>query len=236
MSYTKISIIALGATGSGKSLFCKLFSGSETFISKKSGMSVTTEINSITFKNEKKKVEIFLIDTPGSNDSRGIEQEKKNLILTQKFISEQPRINCIILVMNMQNPRFTDSIQKAIKNICQCFPLPDFWNHVIIFWTHSKFDDDDDEKQQIEYTETEFKQLFILLSEEIENELHINKIQENQTLNMIYNEYNENSKNEKIKKKNYEKTQKNFEKIIDLVKDMKPLYEIVYPPEEKDVL
>lgn len=236
MSYTKISIIALGETGSGKSLFCKLFSGSETFISKKSGMSVTTEINSITFKNEKKKVEIFLIDTPGSNDSRGIEQEKKNLILTQKFISEQPRINCIILVMNMQNPRFTDSIQKAIKNICQCFPLPDFWNHVIIFWTHSKFDDDDDEKQQIEYTETEFKQLFILLSEEIENELHINKIQENQTLNMIYNEYNETSKDEKKKKANYEKSQRNFEKIIDLVKDMKPLYEIVYPPEEKDVL
>lgn len=30
--------------------------------------------------------------------------------------------------------------------------------------------------------------------------------------------------------------QKNFEKIIDLVKNMKPLYEIVYPPEENDIL
>ena len=145
MSYTKISIIALGETGSGKSLFCKLFSGSERFFSKKATESVTTEINSITFKNEKKKVEIFLIDTPGSNDSRGTEQDKKNLILTQKFISEQPRINCIILVMNIQNPRFTDSIKKAIKNICQCFPLPDFWTHVIIFWTHCKFEDEEDE-------------------------------------------------------------------------------------------
>lgn len=236
MNYTKISIIALGETGSGKSLFCKLFSKSETFFSKKATESVTTEINSITFKNEEKKVEIFLIDTPGSNDSRGPEHEKKNLILTQKFISEQPRINCIILVMNIQNPRFTDSIKTAIKNICQCFPLPDFWTHVIIFWTHCKFEDEEDEKEQIENIETEVKQSFVVLSEEIEKELHINKIKENQTLNMIYNEYNENSKNEKIKKKNYEKTQKNFEKIIDLVKDMKPLYEIVYPPEEKDVL
>ena len=236
MSYTKISIIALGETGSGKSLFCKLFSGSETFFSKKATESVTTEINSITFKNEKKKVEIFLIDTPGSNDSRGIEQDKQNLILTQKFISEQPRINCIILVMNIQNPRFTDSIKRAIKNICQCFPLPDFWTHVIIFWTHCKFEDEEDEKEQIENIETDVKQSFITLSEEIENELHINKIQENQTLNMIYNEYNENSRNEALKKKNYEKSQRNFEKIINLVKDMKPLYEIVYPPEEKDVL
>jgi GTPase SAR1 family protein len=213
MNYTKISIIALGETGSGKSLFCKLFSKSETFFSKKATESVTTEINSITFKNEEKKVEIFLIDTPGSNDSRGPEQEKKNLILTQKFISEQPRINCIILVMNIQNPRFTDSIKTAIKNICQCFPLPDFWTHVIIFWTHCKFEDEEDEKEQIENIETEVKQSFVVLSEEIEKELHINKIKENQTLNMIYNEYNENSKNEKIKKKNYEKTQKNFEKI-----------------------
>ena len=236
MSYTKISIIALGETGSGKSLFCKLFSGSETFFSKKATESVTTEINSITFKNEKKKVEIFLIDTPGSNDSRGIEQDKQNLILTQKFISEQPRINCIILVMNIQNPRFTDSIKRAIKNICQCFPLPDFWTHVIIFWTHCKFEDEEDEKEQIENIETDVKQSFILLSEEIGNELHIYKIQENQTLNMIYNEYNENSRNAALKKKNYEKSQRNFEKIIDLVKDMKPLYEIVYPPEEKDVL
>ena len=236
MSYTKISIIALGETGSGKSLFCKLFSKSETFLSKYSPESVTTEINSITFKNEEKKVEIFLIDTPGSNDSRGPEQEKKNLILTQKFISEQPRINCIILVMNIQSPRFTDSIKKAIKNICQCFPLPDFWTHVIIFWTHCKFDDEEDEKNQIEKIETEVKKSFVVLSEEIEKELHINKIKENQTLNMIYNEYNENSTNAPLIKKNYEKTQKNFEKIIDLVKDMKPLYEIVYPPEEKDVL
>ena len=142
MNYSKISIIALGETGSGKSLFCKLFSKSETFFSKKATESVTTEINSITFKNDEKKVEIFLIDTPGSNDSRGKEQDEKNLILTQKFISEQPRINCIIIVMNIQNPRFSNSIKTAIKNICQCFPLPDFWTHVIIFWTHCKFEDE----------------------------------------------------------------------------------------------
>ena len=236
MNYTKLSIIALGETGSGKSLFCKLFSKSDTFISKYDTESVTTEINSITFKNEEKKVEIFLIDTPGSNDTRGKEQDKKNLELTQKFISEQPRINCVIIVMNIKNPRFTDSIKISIKNICQCFPLPDFWNHVIIFWTHCLFEDEEDEERQINYIETTVKKSFISLSEEIEEELHINKIGENQILNMIYNEYNEYSKNEKTKKRNEEKTQQNFNKIIDLVKEMKPLYEIVYPPEEKDVL
>ena len=179
MNYTKLSIIALGETGSGKSLFCKLFSKSDTFISKYDTESVTTEINSITFKNEEKKVEIFLIDTPGSNDTRGKEQDRKNLELTQKFISEQPRINCVIIVMNIKNPRFTDSIKISIKNICQCFPLPDFWNHVIIFWTHCLFEDEEDEEKQINYIETTVKKSFISLSEEIEEELHINKIIEN---------------------------------------------------------
>ncbi len=236
MNYTNISIIALGETGCGKSLFCKLFSKSDIFESKSSLESVTTQINSLTFINEEKKVNIFLIDTPGSNDSRGEQQEMENLRLTQKFISEQQRINCIIIVMNFQLPRFSKSIKASIRNICQSFPLPDFWNHVIIFWTHCKFEDEEDEKVQIKDKEKEIKDGFIKLSEEIEIDFHINKIEENQILNMIYNEYDEKTKKKEIIEKNIAKTQKNFGKIIDLVKNMKPLYEIVYPPEEKDVL
>lgn len=237
-NYAKLSIIALGETGTGKSLFCKLFSNSDIFESKMSAESVTTTINSITFINEEKKSEIFLIDTPGSNDSRGKDQEMKNLELTQKFISEQQRINCIIIVMNFQSPRFTDSIKSSIKNICKCFPLPDFWSHVIIFFTHCKFDDEEDEKEQIKEVQKEMKRAFIDLSENIERELHlnINKIKEDQPLNLIFNEYNEKSKSKQIIDKNYKKSQENFGKIIDLVKNMKPLYEIIYPPEEKDVL
>ena len=234
--YTKVSIIALGETGCGKSLFCKLFSKSEIFESKRSTESVTTQINSLTFINEEKKAEIFLIDTPGSNDSRGPEQEKENLKLTRKFISEQQRINCIIIVMNFQNPRFSDSIKTSIRNICQSFPLPEFWSHVIIFWTHCKFENEEEEKEQIKDIEKDIKEGFIKLSEDIERDFHIKKIEENQILNMIYNEYDERTRREEIIKKNYTKTEENFGKIIDLVKNMKPLYEIVYPPEEKVVL
>ena len=235
-NYTKISIIALGETGSGKSLFCKLFSNSDTFESKNSYESVTTKINSITFKNEEKMAEIFLIDTPGSNDSRGREQDKENLRLTQKFISEQQRINCIIIVMNFQISRFSDSIKTSIKNICQCFPLPDFWSHVIIFLTHCKFYDEEDEREKTKEKQQIIRNAFIELCGEIENDFHINKIKDDQPLNLIFNEYDENTRREDIIKKNLIKSKENFGKIIDLVKNMKPLYEIVYPPEEKDVL
>ena len=234
--FTKISIIALGETGSGKSLFCKLFSKSEIFVSKDDTESVTREINSITFKNEKKMTEIFLIDTPGSNDSRGAQQDIENLRLTQEFISQQQRINCIIIVMNIQSTRLTDSIKQTIRNICQCFPLPDFWDHVIFVWTHCKFDNENEEKRLKNKIETQFKKSFITLSEEIEKSFHINKIQPDQIINNIYNEFNEYITDEKILEKNYARSEENFEKIIDLVKNMNPLYEIVFPPEEKDVL
>ena len=51
-NYAKLSIIALGETGTGKSLFCKLFSNSDIFESKMSAESVTTTIYSITFIND----------------------------------------------------------------------------------------------------------------------------------------------------------------------------------------
>ena len=234
----KFSIIALGETGSGKSLFCKLFSKSEDFISKKSQNSVTTEIQCKTFKRENKNTEIFLIDTPGSNDSRGDEQDKLNLQLIRDFVLTQPRINCIIIVMNSKVQRFSNTIKNSIINICRTFPLPDFWNHVIIFWTNWVFQEIEEYEEAQQFIENDVMEEFRKLSTHIEDEEHINirKIGPNIILPMIYNEYNEKSRDEEIRKKNLENTESNFDKIIDLVKEMKPLYETVYPPENFDEL
>lgn len=138
--------------------------------------------------------------------------------------------------MNIKTCRLTDSIKKSIRNICQCFPLPDFWKHVIFFWTNSDFRNENEEKRIKNKIETNFKKSLIELSEEIEKDFNINKIQEDQLLNNIYNEFNEYIEDKIIIEENKARSEENFEKIIDLVKNMKPLYEIVYPPEEKDIL
>ena len=236
--FTKLSIIALGETGHGKSLFCKLFSKSNEFVSKKSPRSVTTEIKYVTFLRENKNTEIFLIDTPGSNDSRGDEMDKLNLQLTRDFILTQPRINCIIIVMSSKTQRLTNSLKTSIINICRTFPLPDFWNHVIVFWTNWYFQENELYEQAQQFCENDMMNEFRELSKDIEEKEHINirQIGPNIILPMIYNEYNENSRNEEIKKKNLENTENNFDKIIDLVKEMKPLYETVYPPENFEEL
>ena len=231
--YTKLSIIVLGETGSGKSLFCKLFSNMQDFISKRATSSVTTDIISKTFRNDEKKVEIQLIDTPGSNDSRGHEQNEINLETIQRFLKEQKqRINCIVIVMDSKLERLKDSIRTSIKNICSIFPLPDFWKHVIIFWTHWEFRYPEDEMNQKDYIEHEILDDFKELSNKISEEQNsINPIENN--LHMLFNEYNEETRDQERIRRNKENSKRNFDAIIDLAKNMKPIYKDILQTDNK---
>ena len=231
--YTKLSIIALGETGAGKSLFCKLFSKSSDFFSLRSRNSVTNEVISRTFRNDEKMVEIELIDTPGFMDTREEEnREEINLNLIKNFLSESnQRINCVIIVMDSRFERFPNAIKIIIKSICRLFPLPDFWNHVIIFWTHWSFPGPEEEEEKKNFINTQILDSFRELSQEIFNELRINPIQNN--LKMIFNEYNETTTNNIIINKNRIHSEQNFNTIIDLVKNMTPIYKNILPPENK---
>ena len=230
--YNKLSIIALGETGSGKSLFCKLFSKNKNFFSMKSGTSVTRDIIFKTFRNDIKRVEIELIDTPGYNDTDGDAQDINNLNMIKNFLSQHDqRINCVIIVMNANVERIPNSIQKMIKNICTLFPLPDFWNHVIIFWTHWSFQFSEDEENKKQFIQNIILPKFKELSQNIFNELRITPIQND--LKMIFNEYAEDTTNQQRIQRNKENSERNFEKIIDFVKNMKPIYDTILPPDNK---
>ena len=230
--YSKLSIIALGETGSGKSLFCKLFSKNNNFFSKRSVTSVTRDIIFKTFRNDIKRVEIELIDTPGYNDTDGDAQDINNLNMIKNFLSQHDqRINCVIIVMNANVERIPNSIQKMIKNICTLFPLPDFWNHVIIFWTHWSFQFSEDEENKKQFIQNIILPKFKELSQNIFNELRITPIQND--LKMIFNEYAEDTTNQQRIQRNKENSERNFEKIIDFVKNMKPIYDTILPPDNK---
>ena len=45
------------------------------------------------------------------------------------------RINCILLCINSQCPRFNQGIKEVIIEIMNCYPLKKFWEHVIIIKT-----------------------------------------------------------------------------------------------------
>ena len=128
------SIIVLGETGSGKSsLVNKLL--------KDPKCKVGNELNSETervigYMGEGKYSDIFIIDTPGLNDSNGAEKDKINIDATHKYIKENPRIKGIIILLKFIDNRLTGSIKNSIKTFADLFPSNNFWNHVVIVFSH----------------------------------------------------------------------------------------------------
>ena len=128
------SIIILGETGVGKSsLANKLFEAPKC--------DVGNELNSETEKvegymGEGKYSDIFIIDTPGLNDSNGAEKDKKNINDMHQFIKENPRIKGIIILLKFIDNRLTGSIKNSIKTFADLFPANNFWDHVVIVFSH----------------------------------------------------------------------------------------------------
>ena len=128
------SIIVLGETGTGKSTFCNN-------LCLQAKCAVGEGLNSETEKVQGIKCEgeyndIFIIDTPGLNDSNGPEQDELNINKMNEYIRQNPRIKGIIILLKFTDNRLTGSVKKSLKRFCDMFPMNDFWNHVIFILSH----------------------------------------------------------------------------------------------------
>ena len=85
---------------------------------------------------EGKYSDIFIIDTPGLNDSNGSEKDKKNINDMHQYIKENPRIKGIIILLKFIDNRLTGSIKNSIKTFADLFPANNFWDHVVIVFSH----------------------------------------------------------------------------------------------------
>jgi len=76
----------------------------------------------------------FFIDTPGLNDKDLDENTKK--ALRYQATNQNYRISAILICLHIDDKRFSRSIQEMLKEFMNCFPLKDFWKHVLIIRTH----------------------------------------------------------------------------------------------------
>ncbi len=128
------SIIVLGETGTGKSSFCN-----NLCLQPKSrvGEELNSETETVFGINcEGQYNDIFIIDTPGLNDSNGPEQDERNINLMNDFIKQNPRIKGIIILLKFTDNRLTGSIKKSLKTFYNMFPMNNFWNHVVLIFSH----------------------------------------------------------------------------------------------------
>lgn len=134
--------VCIGEVGAGKSSFINSvlkygnkYSESNRCYAASDWKGVTKEldIKYIDDGNDK----FYFIDTPGLNEANVDEDNKKVL---RKELSGNPRnmsrLRCILIIMKIMDYRFTTGIQQIIIELMNCFPSPNFWDHVLVIRTH----------------------------------------------------------------------------------------------------
>jgi len=155
------SIIALGETGNGKSSFCNTFFSSPQF---QVGNSLDSQTEKVEGKyGEGEYKDIFIIDTPGLNDSEGEQKDKEHIQTMKEYIKINPRIKGILMVFNFNDNRIKGSVKKSIQIFYDFFPMPNFWEHVIILFSHY----DTNNEERLNLLKTEFTKKLKELAETI---------------------------------------------------------------------
>ena len=226
-NYKQMTAILMGKTGHGKSTLSNLLSNSNDFAIGDDTRSCTKEIKLKYFVNQENKAKISIIDTPGLSDSDGDDNKIINDMKKYLIKSDIPRINTILIVISIQENRMDQSLKDLLEAICKIFPLKNFWEHVIIIWTH--YSGSKKKKENlVKKAKGNFAQEFIDLTQAINRKHNLN-IELKDELNMIFNEYDNQEDDEKIIAENKSQTTNNINKIISLMKNMNPLYAEVKP-------
>ena len=144
----KASILLFGETGVGKSSLGNII------LNKPNAFKISDKPESetkVTFGKFNKNKDIFVIDTPGCQDSQG--NDKEHLDQMIEFIKSHNDLNAIILVFNYYENEEKEELNKAnktnleiIKNI---FKDIDIGKHIGIFFTHF-YKNETDEKTKNE--------------------------------------------------------------------------------------
>lgn len=131
MNKINANIIVLGETGNGKSQFCNVVLQKKVFTVSDDTRSETKETKGSFSQNDAKK--IFLIDTPGLQDSEGIDKEHLKQLIS--YVKEQTHLQAVLIIYNFHQPRFPLNIKTMIKLLCNAFPQTDFWKHLGLVFT-----------------------------------------------------------------------------------------------------
>ena len=132
-------IVLIGSTGEGKSCFGNylLKIDENKFIESNKGESCTEDLSCRKGKKGTEVENIYIIDTPGFNDSKGRDEDFIKKMTEGLKFNYHDEINCFLILFNINKSRITFELKKNLYYYCLMFPIEDFWSHVGIVFTFS---------------------------------------------------------------------------------------------------
>lgn len=132
------SYIILGLTAVGKSTLCRVLSEDKTIKIGESTDADSCTVKASSYECHFQNFNYTVIDTPGFLDTKGEQQDKLNLQYLKDYLSSSVyNIKGIIIILNFQDNKFLKYHEKSLKKIIGLIPLPNFWDYVTIFFSHT---------------------------------------------------------------------------------------------------
>jgi hypothetical protein len=141
--------------------------------------------------------------------------------IKKKICDERIEIKGIIFLVNFQEERFDLAEQEALINYNTIFPLKNFWNHILVIFTHYFGDPDGDNPEEMkEIKDRSNREILAKIMERVKD---ISDVIDYKNLNTKYfNSYSP-VKTEKQKQKN-QKNKKELEAVLDDMSKSQPLF------------
>ena len=178
------SYLLLGQSQVGKSTLINILSGNESVKIGDSKQSETSEVNSYNCKY--KNFNYTLIDTPGYDDSKG--NDSKNYAhIKEVLMNNKYKIKGVLLLISFQDGVFGESHRKGLEKIVSLFPLDNFWDYIIIVFTKTFCDEDDDIKDLKKKTLNCYKEIFDTLISAFNKTKNIKKVNFSSINNVFIN-------------------------------------------------
>jgi GTP-binding protein EngB required for normal cell division len=144
--------ILVGKTGTGKTSLLNIIYGENIGKVGYESKSETSESTCYYIKENIKSEIIYycIIDTPGLYDSRSMNKDEEHKNLTNDLIAKEDiKIKGILFLSNFQNERFDYSEINTLLQYNAFFPLKNFWEYVILIFTHFYGDPDGFTKEEL---------------------------------------------------------------------------------------
>lgn len=215
------SLLFLGETRVGKSSMIKLLTKKDPKI-EVSNLSTTLKTN--CYEGKINETDFVCIDTRGFSDP--IQNDETNISIIKELIGKNElKIKQIIIVINFEAQAITNNFINIIKNIVSIFPMLDFWDHVLLCYSHYRDESSGGYTADVKRKMLEESNIkgFKMINEQLKKEYNIKEVEYPKIKKIYVNiQYPEDSE---IKKELNNSGYKSFkEELIKIFEQKIPIY------------